>query len=208
MTPMQTGQQGSAEQQTPAALAVTLHPEAVPGRADTVRWVIPEGLLPCGVVTLAPGALGELMRAGTITGAVVECAAVWLTMGQPHSWARQGAAVRAALADALTTPDEWEISREIDDVLTLVGTDVLAGSLGDYIRSHGGEIVLRDVRDGVLQVSMHGACAHCPAAGVTLQARLESAIRARCPDLVELREEPSGQVQPGPLRWLRAMPRS
>ncbi len=64
---------------------------------------------------------------------------------------------------------------------------VVAGQVGDYIRSHGGEVVILDVRDGDVDVRLTGACQHCPAAELTMTIRFETALRALFPDLGEVR---------------------
>ncbi|MPV87366.1 NifU family protein [Georgenia ruanii] len=75
-----------------------------------------------------------------------------------------------------------------DATLRAAAEDVLAGPVGDLARSHGGHIELADVRDGVVEVRMSGACHGCPAAAVTMHARLERLVRERCDGLVEVRE--------------------
>ncbi len=56
------------------------------------------------------------------------------------------------------------------------------------------------VADGVVRVSLSGACSHCPASDLTLTGRMETAIRARCPWLAGF-EADSGSS--GPVRrWL------
>jgi NFU1 iron-sulfur cluster scaffold homolog, mitochondrial len=60
---------------------------------------------------------------------------------------------------------------------------VIDGQAGELALSHGGRIELVDVRDGVVTVTMTGACRGCPAAGITLRHRLADQIRRRCPDL-------------------------
>ena len=80
-----------------------------------------------------------------------------------------------------------------DDVaLHAAALEALAGEVGELARSHGGSIALESVRDGVVTVRMRGACAGCPAAGLTLHARLERELRHRVPGLVEIRSVDGG----------------
>uniref|UniRef100_UPI0025E8734A NifU family protein n=1 Tax=Nocardioides sp. TaxID=35761 RepID=UPI0025E8734A len=66
---------------------------------------------------------------------------------------------------------------------------LLAGDVGDYVRSHGGAIELVHVRHGVVTVAMRGACHGCPASAFTLRARFERRLREECPALVAVESD-------------------
>lgn len=169
---------------------VAFHPErgALPGE---IRWVIPDGQVPVlGVVTSAPGEFGELIASGVLS-VIAEPAAIRTTLAAGEAWPAWVNRVRPALAEALTSSDGWRTSGEgeIDDELvTRITNEVLtAGPTADFVRSHGGVIVLEDVSDGVVTVAMTGTCAGCPAAGFTLHARLERELRLRVPGFRAIR---------------------
>lgn len=62
--------------------------------------------------------------------------------------------------------------------------------MGDYIRVPGGQVAL--VRaDDLVEASLGGACAHCPASELTLCRRLERGVRVRYPGLWELVAAPT-----------------
>ncbi len=144
---------------------------------------MPAGTLPPGRVRHAPGRLGELLRDTTLSDALVEPTAIWLRLRDGLAWSQRGGEVQKALAEALADRDGWEISPAPGDVLERVTTDVLAGSLGEFVGSHGGSVVAR--RDGEdVEVHLGGACEHCPAAEYTLRLRLLDAMKRRCPDVV------------------------
>lgn len=164
---------------------IALHAERVSGDPRAVRWVIPAGLLPTGRVRTAPGRLGELLADGTLSDALVEHSAVWLWVREPQSWGLLGAQVQAALRASLADPRGWAIEPAPGEVLERVIADVLEGSVGDFVRSHGGSARCCRVDDHAVEVTLGGACEHCPAAGFTLRARLLGALRERCPDLAE-----------------------
>ena len=170
-----------------AAARVPVHPEPVAGRADEIRWVVPAGILPPGLVRTAPGRLGELLASGALVEALAERAALWLRLTD-GTWRARGAEVRTALQEALLEPAGWVVDAPDDAGLTRVTDDVLSGTVGDYIRSHGGGIAVSTVRDGVVELDLDGTCEHCPAAGLTLHARVESAVRDRWPDLDAVRD--------------------
>ncbi len=168
---------------------VPMHPEAG-ADAQTVRWVVPAGILPLvGEVAAAPGALGALLGDGTVASMVVETRAVVIRLADGCDWGACASAVRAALADALTRPQAWVAAVAVteDDVLRAALQDVIDGAAGDFVRSHGGEVSIVAVADRCAQVRMSGACEHCPALGFTLRGRLESELRRRFPALRELR---------------------
>lgn len=60
-----------------------------------------------------------------------------------------------------------------------------------YINSHGGEVELLSVEDGVVRVRMSGACQGCAASAMTLRRGIEEALRAGYPGFREVvAEEP------------------
>lgn len=163
---------------------IGLHAERVAGDDRVVRWVIPAGTLPSGRVRRAPGRLGEMFGAGILSGALVETTAVWLWLQDGLTWSAKGNAVQSALREALADPECWEIDPAPGEVLERVTADLLTGSVGDFIRSHGGSV--ESYRDGEdVEVRLGGACEHCPAAEYTLRLRLLDAMRRRCPAVVE-----------------------
>ena len=162
---------------------IGIHAERVVADDQAVRWVVPAGTLPAGRVRAAPGRLGEMLSDGTFSGTLAEHTAVWLWLRTGLSWARLGATVQSALREALADPDAWVVAPAPGEVLEHVTADLLAGPVGDFVRSHGGSVSAR--RSGEeITVQLGGACEHCPAAGLTLRGRLIGELRSRCPDLV------------------------
>jgi Fe/S biogenesis protein NfuA len=167
---------------------IGIHAERVAADDRAVRWVVPAGTLPTGRVRRAPGHFGEMLCDGTISDALVEHSAVWLWPGEGLSWSELGAAVQSALREALADPGAWTVQPAPGEVLEHVTADLLAGSVGDFVRSHGGSVSTQ--RDGdTVTVRLGGACEHCPAAGLTLRGRLIGELGSRCPDLVEVEKD-------------------
>lgn len=167
-------------------MPIALHAERVAGDPQAVRWVIPPGMLPVGRVDGAPGRLGELFADGTLTVGLVEHGALWLWLRANESWARFGTAVQSALRDALVDPAGWAVAPAPGEVLARVVADLLDGSVGDFVRSHGGSVRTEPVGTDAVAVTLGGACEHCPAAQHTLRARLLEQLRRRCPDVSEV----------------------
>lgn len=166
---------------------LALHAESVPGDPTVLRWVLPEGLLPAGQVVGAPGPLGAMLApAGPIVRALAERGALWTWLAG-DDWSQQGPAVRDAIAASAADPDGWQIEACDDEVLGLVARDVIERSMGAYIASHGGRISLLAAADGCVEVDLGGACAHCPAIGLTLHGRIEREISERLGNRVSVR---------------------
>lgn len=171
---------------------VPTHPVATPDPA-VLRWVVPDGLLGfVGPVARAPRLLQALVDDGALAGLVVEPGGVLTALGEGRSWVQEGAAVRAALVDALGCPERWEpgsLAHEVgpDEALAAAAQQVLEERVGGFAAAHGGSIRVVEVRDGVVLVALGGACDGCLAAAMTLRVRFERLLRRRCPWLVEVR---------------------
>lgn len=165
---------------------IGIHAERVVGDDRAVRWVVPAGTLPPGRVRRAPGRFGEMLGEGTLSDALSEHTAVWLWLREGLSWAQSGSEVQSALRDALADPDGWLVEPAPGEVLERVTADLLAGPVGDFVRSHGGSVTTQPAGGDAVAVQLGGACEHCPAAEFTLRERLLGELRRRCPDLVEV----------------------
>jgi Fe-S cluster biogenesis protein NfuA len=60
------------------------------------------------------------------------------------------------------------------------------------LRSHGGNVELVDVRDGVVRLRMLGSCHRCPSSALTMKQTIEEAILARAPDVTAIDVEGEG----------------
>lgn len=69
-------------------------------------------------------------------------------------------------------------------------------SVRPYMESHGGDIELVSVEDGVATLRLAGHCKTCPSSSATLELAVRAAIEEACPDLdgieVEDMAEPTG----------------
>jgi Fe-S cluster biogenesis protein NfuA/nitrite reductase/ring-hydroxylating ferredoxin subunit len=52
-----------------------------------------------------------------------------------------------------------------------------------YMESHGGDVELLGVQDGVARLRLHGSCRSCRASSATLELAVRQALEERCPDL-------------------------
>jgi Fe-S cluster biogenesis protein NfuA len=78
---------------------------------------------------------------------------------------------------------ETRVRRALDDVRP-------------YLGSHGGDVELLGVEDGVARVRLAGTCNGCPSSTVTLRNAIEEAIMRAAPDLERIDAE--GVAEPEP----------
>jgi Fe-S cluster biogenesis protein NfuA/nitrite reductase/ring-hydroxylating ferredoxin subunit len=58
-----------------------------------------------------------------------------------------------------------------------------------YLASHGGNVELRGVEDGVVRLALEGSCSGCPSSTVTLKLAIEDAIHKAAPDVERIEAE-------------------
>lgn len=56
-----------------------------------------------------------------------------------------------------------------------------------YLDSHGGDVELLGIEDGVVRLRLEGSCSGCPSSAVTLELAIEEAIRKAAPEVEEVR---------------------
>jgi Fe-S cluster biogenesis protein NfuA/nitrite reductase/ring-hydroxylating ferredoxin subunit len=61
-----------------------------------------------------------------------------------------------------------------------------------YLGSHGGDVELLGVADGVARVRMRGSCEGCPASAMTLKLAIEDAVLKAAPDVERVEAEENG----------------
>src|SRR5215204_4917966 len=66
-----------------------------------------------------------------------------------------------------------------------------------YLLSHGGNVELLGVEEGVARLRMQGSCSGCPSSTVTLRLAIEEAIQKTAPDLERIQAEGVAE-EPGP----------
>jgi len=84
------------------------------------------------------------------------------------------------------------------------------------LHSHGGNVELLSVEDGVVRLRLQGSCHGCPSSAATLRQTIEVAIHEAAPDVAAIAvegavETPSSPILPivtlGPPPWLDTRPR-
>lgn len=161
-----------------------LHPQAVPGQPQAIRWVTDLDL-PVGRVVAAPGTVGPMLEYGVITKLFTEKGGVWTWLDPAQTWTEHGPRIRDAIAQAVDL-EGWEVEEGSSELLGLIATEVLEGELSSYVASHGGHITVSGSTEDTLTLDFGGACEDCPAAGSTLHDRIEATVKARYPALAKV----------------------
>ncbi|WP_431951317.1 NifU family protein [Nocardia lijiangensis] len=59
-------------------------------------------------------------------------------------------------------------------------------SVRPYLGSHGGDVELLGIEDGVVRLELAGSCRTCPSSSVTLELAVEDAVRAAAPEITAI----------------------
>jgi Fe-S cluster biogenesis protein NfuA len=65
-----------------------------------------------------------------------------------------------------------------------------------YLRSHGGNVTLVGVDEGLVRLRLEGSCNGCPSSAVTMRQTIEEAITAKAPDASGIEVE--GEIEHAP----------
>ncbi len=69
-----------------------------------------------------------------------------------------------------------------------------------YLDSHGGDVELLAIEEGVVRLRMQGSCSGCPSSAMTLKLAIEDAIRKHAPEVTQIEaqdEQPAPAAEPG-----------
>jgi Fe-S cluster biogenesis protein NfuA len=67
-----------------------------------------------------------------------------------------------------------------------------------YLRSHGGNVELLGVANGVVRLRLEGSCHGCPSSAATLKTRIEQAILEAAPEVAGIEVDPATPSAPRP----------
>lgn len=62
------------------------------------------------------------------------------------------------------------------------------GRIKPSLQADGGDVTLVDVKDGIVEVKLVGACAGCPMSRLTLKNGIERILKEQIPEVKEVRE--------------------
>ncbi|MEM7695213.1 MAG: NifU family protein [Pseudomonadota bacterium] len=91
-------------------------------------------------------------------------------------------------ADAAPAEAEGEEFEEKDAATVAMIKEILDERVRPAVAGDGGDIVFRSYRDGVVLLSMRGACAGCPSSTMTLQMGIQNLLKHFIPEVQEVRQ--------------------
>ncbi len=83
--------------------------------------------------------------------------------------------------------DDEVVSDELDDEIVSQIKELIDTRVRPAVAMDGGDIVFRGFENGVVYLSMHGACQGCPSSTATLKIGIENMLKHYIPEVVEVR---------------------
>ena len=77
-------------------------------------------------------------------------------------------------------------SSDINDPVIKQIIDIIEERVRPAVAMDGGDIIFRGFKDGIVFVSLHGACSGCPSSSVTLKDGVESMLKHYVPSVTEV----------------------
>ncbi len=106
------------------------------------------------------------------------------------------AALDPVVGELLTT---YSLGVDVDQAAADRVIQLALDEVRPYVHSHGGEVEVTAVADGVVRLRMHGSCNGCTAADQTVTERIEVALREHWIDFRRIEmEEPTAEAHPPP----------
>jgi len=96
-----------------------------------------------------------------------------------------GAALLAGDATGQSGEDEFFDPADADTVATI--KELIETRVRPAVANDGGDITFKGFKDGVVYLSMKGACSGCPSSTATLQHGIQNLLRHYVPDVTEVR---------------------
>jgi len=132
-----------------------------------------------------------------VTGVFLGSDFVSVSKAEGHEWQHMKPAILGAImehfmsgAETVARPaanDAAGVNYDAEDEETVQTIkELLDTRVRPAVAQDGGDITFHGFRDGVVFLSMRGACAGCPSSTATLQYGIENLLRHFCPDVREV----------------------
>ncbi len=125
--------------------------------------------------------LGQrLFEVEGVTGVFLGADFVSVTKGDGE-WQHLKPAILGAIMDHYASGETAAGAADAEVVATI--KELLDTRVRPAVAQDGGDITFHGFRDGVVYLSMRGACAGCPSSTATLQHGIENLLRHFCPEV-------------------------
>jgi len=98
-----------------------------------------------------------------------------------------GAALVEGEGDAAAAADEDEFFEAKDTETVTTIKELIETRVRPAVANDGGDITFKGFKDGVVYLSMKGACSGCPSSTATLRHGIQNLLKHYLPDVVEVR---------------------
>lgn len=173
-----------------------MHAERTPN-PHSIKWVLNRPLAeePGGVSFAEPvdadvsPIAGRLFAVAQVTGIFLGPDFVTVSKDAEAEWTDLAPSVVAALKDWASAGEPalgpgWKPPERADEDDTVRRIrEILENEVRPYVERDGGEIVFAGFSDGVVQVSLRGACAGCPSSTITLKLAIEGRLKEAIPEV-------------------------
>lgn len=179
---------------------------------STLKFLPGQAVMPSGTrdfreeTEAAASPLAEaLFRLGDVTGVFFGSNFVSVTAGEGSDWSAlkpqvvailldhfvsQAPLFHAPSADGIAVPAEEDADYGDDpadaDVVAQI-KELLETRIRPAVANDGGDIAYRGFREGVVYLSMQGACSGCPSSTATLKQGIEGLLKHYVPEVSEVR---------------------
>lgn len=145
--------------------------------------------------TALPSPLAQsLFQIAGVCGVFLGRDFISVTKEEDRNWISMKPAVLTAIMDHFTSGrpvmETAEASAEAccDDPVVAKIRDLLDHKIRPAVAQDGGDITFQKFEDGVVYLTLRGACAGCPSATMTLKAGVENLLRHYIPEVREVRQ--------------------
>lgn len=178
---------------------------------STIKFLPGRQVMPSGTRDFADPEEAEaspladaLFRLGDVTGVFFGSDFISVTAGPGVNWADLKPEVLEILLDhfsadmplfktgsageiSVPADDEMPLDNPEDEEIVVQIKELIETRVRPAVANDGGDIVYRGFQEGVVYLSMQGACAGCPSSTATLKQGIEQLLKHYVPEVSEVR---------------------
>ncbi len=141
----------------------------------------------------------KLFGLNGVTGVFYGSDFISVTKDDEAAWEKLKTLIMAAIMDhamtgmplfreGMSPKDTQGSTNEDDDELTVQIKELLDTRVRPMVAMDGGDIVFDRFEEGIVYLTMRGACAGCPSSTMTLKDGIENMLRHYVPEVLEVRQ--------------------